>query len=400
MTCPFTEKLFLDNYWTTQDLCGHRRALRQQCGPAERGPRRPRRTARGQHRLPVRAGEEQGHRGIGPGHAQGLPLGSDHRPRLAERLDAALPPPLRLWPTSPPAGAYVFGPFPWTPTHVGNTSASSRIAENAADLSRHRRPCRRLALVSHANLVPFDNNIAQRNLYPTAAKGSMTKSFWVSNPTFERATVQLHFDSTLPEGWTFHTQSRPALEAIHLAPRERRWVEVTIDAGRRRRDRSIVRVSRRRCTISADDWREADRRDELLRRPAVRVPASSAVAGHDESPLRIGHRSVSRDSVARPVRRRRARAETAVPEPGLLRPRGTAMTRCWSTPTCSAWPRCRPRPGTCVSSRGASWPACISTASSGSGKRPRKELGEYSVARSMRLRIEHYVEGRAGPYLG
>jgi hypothetical protein len=61
------------------------------------------------------------------------------------------------------------------------------------------------------------------------------------------------------------------------------------------------------------------------------------------------------------------------------------------------------RPGTCVSSRGASWPACISTASSGSGKRPRlarKELGEYSVDRSMRLRIEHYVEGRAGPCLG
>ena len=113
-----------------------------------------------------------------------------------------------------------------------------------------------------------------------------------------------------------------------------------------------------------------------------------------------GTLGLTRDSVARPVRRRRARAETAVPEPGLLRPRGTAMTRCWSTPTCSAWPRCRPRPGTCVSSRGASWPACISTASSGSGKRPRKELGEYSVARSMRLRIEHYVEGRAGPYLG
>jgi hypothetical protein len=30
----------------------------------------------------------------------------------------------------------------------------------------------------------------------------------------------------------------------------------------------------------------------------------------------------------------------------------------------------------------------------------RKEFGEYSVDRSMRLRIEHYVEGRAGRYLG
>jgi 8-oxo-dGTP pyrophosphatase MutT (NUDIX family) len=30
----------------------------------------------------------------------------------------------------------------------------------------------------------------------------------------------------------------------------------------------------------------------------------------------------------------------------------------------------------------------------------RKELGGYAMDRSMRLRIEHYLEGRAGPYLG
>jgi hypothetical protein len=82
--------------------------------------------------------------------------------------------------------------------------------------------------VAHADLVPFDNNIAQRNLYPTAAKGSMTKGFWVSNPTFERATVRLDFDSTLPKGWTFRT-NLASTEAVHLAPRERKWVEVTID---------------------------------------------------------------------------------------------------------------------------------------------------------------------------
>ena len=31
---------------------------------------------------------------------------------------------------------------------------------------------------------------------------------------------------------------------------------------------------------------------------------------------------------------------------------------------------------------------------------PRKDLGGYSMDRSMRLRIEHYLEGRAAPYLG
>jgi hypothetical protein len=31
---------------------------------------------------------------------------------------------------------------------------------------------------------------------------------------------------------------------------------------------------------------------------------------------------------------------------------------------------------------------------------PRVELGGYSMDRSMRLRIGHYLEGRAAPYLG
>ncbi len=30
----------------------------------------------------------------------------------------------------------------------------------------------------------------------------------------------------------------------------------------------------------------------------------------------------------------------------------------------------------------------------------RKDLGDYSMDRSMRLRIGHYLEGRATPYLG
>lgn len=76
--------------------------------------------------------------------------------------------------------------------------------------------------------MPFDNNIAQRNLYPTAAKGKMVRGFWVSNPNFEASVVKLHFESTLPRGWTFHINLANT-EAIHLAGRERRWVEVLID---------------------------------------------------------------------------------------------------------------------------------------------------------------------------
>jgi hypothetical protein len=86
-----------------------------------------------------------------------------------------------------------------------------------------------MTTVAHSDLVPFDNNIAQRNLYPTAAQGKKVRGFWVSNPNFERSTVTLTFESTLPRGWTYHTNL--ASTAIDLAPRERRWVEVTIDQG-------------------------------------------------------------------------------------------------------------------------------------------------------------------------
>lgn len=86
-----------------------------------------------------------------------------------------------------------------------------------------------MSTVAESDLVPFDNNIAQRNLYPTAAKGKMIRGFWVSNPNFERSLVTLNFESTLPRGWTYHTNL--ASTAIDLGPRERRWVEVTVDQG-------------------------------------------------------------------------------------------------------------------------------------------------------------------------
>jgi hypothetical protein len=59
----------------------------------------------------------------------------------------------------------------------------------------------------------------------------MQRGFWVSNPNFEPAVVQLHYESTLPEGWTYRTNLAIS-DRIHLAARERRWVEVTIDQAR------------------------------------------------------------------------------------------------------------------------------------------------------------------------
>ena len=81
--------------------------------------------------------------------------------------------------------------------------------------------------VAHTDLVPFDNNIAQRNLVPTGPKGSTVRGFYVGNPFPEPQLVRLHFEDALPRGWRW--QISPAqVEAIELGPFERRWVEVSI----------------------------------------------------------------------------------------------------------------------------------------------------------------------------
>ena len=223
----FTEKQFLDNYWSTQDLWAtvapYANDVDQQNGDPGDHVEPP---VGGTAYLYVRV-RNKGTVGSGPVTVKayhsdptiGLVWPSDWTPTSTPSQTIA---------DIPAGGAHVFGPFPWVPTHVGHECVFA-IAENAADPAV-TQVLPATTVVSHADLVPFDNNIAQRNLYPTAAKGSTVKGFWVSNPTFERAVVQLHFDSTLPEGWTFRTNLANT-EAIHLAARERRWVEVTIDQG-------------------------------------------------------------------------------------------------------------------------------------------------------------------------
>jgi zinc metalloprotease ZmpB len=120
----------------------------------------------------------------------------------------------------------IVGPFTWTPQEVGHECVLV-IVECANDRAvTQDLPVS--ANVEHSALVPFDNNIAQRNLAPTAAKGKMVRGFYIRNPDAEVRTIALHFDSQLPEGWRFRTNLVTA-QAIRLAPRERQWVEVVID---------------------------------------------------------------------------------------------------------------------------------------------------------------------------
>jgi zinc metalloprotease ZmpB len=125
-----------------------------------------------------------------------------------------------------PSNGVVVGPFTWTPDEVGHECVLV-IVECANDRAVIQ-DLPATAHVEHSNLVPFDNNIAQRNLAPTAPKGKMVRGFYVRNPEIEVRTIALHFDANLPEGWRFRTNLVNP-EALRLGPLERRWVEVVVD---------------------------------------------------------------------------------------------------------------------------------------------------------------------------
>ncbi len=108
--------------------------------------------------------------------------------------------------TLAPGAEMVVGPFEWTPTNVGHECILASVTadgdESNADTVNGDIP--------HWRLVPFDNNIAQRNVSPELpdADGliaSLTnRSFWVNNP-YDRV-VDIELDVSLPDvlkklGW-------------------------------------------------------------------------------------------------------------------------------------------------------------------------------------------------------
>ena len=94
----------------------------------------------------------------------------------------------------------IVGPFDWTPSEVGHECVLV-IVECAND----EAVTQNLAAGSHVNhsdLVPFDNNIAQRNLAPTGAQGRDQAGLLRSaTHTRSRGRCELRSRTRLPEGW-------------------------------------------------------------------------------------------------------------------------------------------------------------------------------------------------------
>jgi hypothetical protein len=149
-----------------------------------------------------------------------------------------------------PSNGVVVGPFPWTPTEVGHECVLV-IVECANDRAV-TQDLLATDLVPHSDLVPFDNNIAQRNLAPTMAKGQMARGFYINNPFSEPKTITLHFDSSLPRGWRWHT-NLPTVQEIPLGARERRWVEVLIDQAEGQEVTEFERPQQLTVTGTIDD---------------------------------------------------------------------------------------------------------------------------------------------------
>ncbi len=124
------------------------------------------------------------------------------------------------------ANAVIVGPFEWTPTTVGHECVLV-----IAECSQDQAVTQTLALtdrVEHSSLVPFDNNIAQRNLAPVSAKMGSVRGFYINNPLEEEVYVNLDIKSNLPQGWRVNTDLSNG-EQIQLAPFERRWVEMHLE---------------------------------------------------------------------------------------------------------------------------------------------------------------------------
>lgn len=137
--------------------------------------------------------------------------------------------------TIAPGGETIVGPFEWVPEIEGHecllTSVSADGDPSNADTVNGPIP--------HWRLVPFDNNIAQRNVSPEAGDSdSLTTSlnrrtFWINNP-YDR-TVTINIEAVLPailrkKDWGLKFLS-PGGEKFQLGPRGERKVIFNIIPG-------------------------------------------------------------------------------------------------------------------------------------------------------------------------
>jgi hypothetical protein len=173
----------------------------------------------------------------------GLLWPGDWLPMTTDQLPAAGSPALNI----PPGGVVTVGPFEWTPQIEDHecllmwVSADGDLA-NADPATGF--PCA-AGPTPHWRLVPFDNNIAQRNVAPVPGAGGSgskslsaamdNRSFWVSNGHDREARIRV--DIILPAflrrlGWKGELEGVAQGGALLLKGRESRRVRIRLAAGK------------------------------------------------------------------------------------------------------------------------------------------------------------------------
>jgi hypothetical protein len=117
--------------------------------------------------------------------------------------------------TIAPGAIVLVGPFEWTPSEIGHECMLMSVSATG-DLSNADAasglPCA-AGPTPHWRLVPFDNNLGQRNVAPVAGGGGLTglrasfdpRRFWVNNPYGFEGRVKLEVllpDWLTRRGWS------------------------------------------------------------------------------------------------------------------------------------------------------------------------------------------------------
>jgi hypothetical protein len=145
--------------------------------------------------------------------------------------------------TISPGATALVGPFEWTPSEIGHECMLMSVSA-MGDLSNADAasglPCA-AGPTPHWRLVPFDNNLGQRNVAPVAGGGGLAglvasfgpRHFWVNNPYDFEGRVKL--EVTLPtwltrRGWGF-TFLNPGGSSFTLPARGSREVLLGLKPG-------------------------------------------------------------------------------------------------------------------------------------------------------------------------
>lgn len=139
-------------------------------------------------------------------------------------------------PNIPAGGEVIVGPFEWIPEVEGHECllASVSALGDASNADTVNGP------IPHWRLVPFDNNIGQRNVSPEAGgdgdelvRSLTRRAFWVNNP-YDKA-VNIEIETNLPsvlsnKNWKIKFNN-PGGNKFKLGPKDDRKIEFSLIAG-------------------------------------------------------------------------------------------------------------------------------------------------------------------------